>query len=83
VIAQSASTLGCTGGTNCTLTVTCSGSLKVTGGGLKVTALTGTAVASNMHLSQSYPSSANSWTVVGDNIGGGTITIQAIAICAQ
>jgi hypothetical protein len=83
-ITQSASTATCTAGNSCTVTVTCAGSLVVTGGGLQVTGTTGNAESGDMHLSQSYPSAANKWTVVGTNVAwNGNITIRAIAICTQ
>jgi len=34
-------------------------------------------------MSQSYPSATNAWTINGTNVGNGTITVSAIAICAQ
>ena len=80
-ITQSAATVNCTG--NCNVTVTCTGTLKVTGGGLKVVSTSGTGNAQNMHMSQSYPSADNAWTVYGTNVGGGTITVAAYAICVQ
>jgi len=37
----------------------------------------------NIHMSSSYPSASNAWTVAADNINNGTIVIQAVAICTK
>ena len=65
----------------CTLTVTCSGSLKVVSGGLSAG---GATAAKFLDITESYPSAANAWTVSAMNWGsGGNITIRAYAICAN
>jgi hypothetical protein len=80
-ISTSALTTNCTGNSNCTATVTCSGNLVVTGGGMQY--VSGGNGVQFIHMTQSYPSSANAWTVSADNVQTGTITIKAMAICTQ
>jgi hypothetical protein len=80
-IAQSATTTTCTNTTNCTVSVTCSGSLVVTGGGMQY--VSGGQGPQYIHMTQSYPSAANVWTINADNVGTGTVVVKAIAVCTQ